>query len=131
MGVKDGSSKIGRKAGLGAIGITTIAGQCYVVSLIRTEIRSEVKAASHVQVAQIREDIAGTRLEREREFVRRADLERLGTRIDKQLDGNADRLEDLTDRIGQLEGYLKGRDGRDRERAERTALFWKRAMRRK
>lgn len=92
----------------------------------RAEVRQEVQSVLAEKLEDLKTEGFNQRLTREREFVRKEDLEKIVKKLSDQLDDNSDKVDNLVERTSRLEGYLKAKDKR---LSDEAVTFWRRAYR--
>lgn len=122
MSAKEGSpSPHLKKLYIAAAGLATVAAHYIIHIQTKAEVHESVKAAASEEIQGLRRDIDGQKLEHEKDFVRRADLEKIA----RKMEDLSDNVGELAQRHAELEGYLRGRD------RQRTEVFWQRALKKR
>lgn len=123
MAAKDGAFKqhLGKLV-IALTGLATIAGHWLVANMHQRENQESVKSAVAEKLRGLTAQNYEQRLAHEREFVRKEEVEKAFEKLAQRVDRGTDQVEDLSDRVAQLEGYLRGKD---RDRAEATRTFWR------
>lgn len=109
-----------------ATGLCTLVSHHLMNSTNRAEVRQEVQNVLAEKLEDLKTEGFNQRLTREREFVRKEDLEKIVKKLSDQLDDNSDKVDNLVERTSRLEGYLKAKDKR---MSEEAVTFWRRAYR--
>jgi hypothetical protein len=113
----EGKKKSGRgpvrKRDLGLVGLLTVALQYGVGVKNDDTTEKAVKAVASQEFAKVERLASQLRLEREQNFVRKADLAQVLAKLDTTMNRVDDRLEAVQKKVSRVEGYLKARRGHD------------------
>lgn len=102
------------KLSFSLIGLATVCGHYVVYSQNQREIKETVRTITREQIDPVKESINESRMVREKEFVRRPDLEKIIARIDLL----NEQIGIMREQVAKLEGFLKGRE------RQRNDAFW-------
>jgi hypothetical protein len=108
--------------------LSTLVGHYIINNTNRVTVKEQIETVVNDKIGNTTVQGYEQRLERERSFVRKEDLEKLAKGLADRIDQAGDKVEDLAERTSQLEGYLRAKE---QKRSESTVTFWRRAYQRK